>query len=67
MCHYSTTSDSSHSPDRLNVLVGVSAAWHEVQRVRDFLESKGMHEAIAEIAVDYQEWRREQFAKERAK
>lgn len=66
MCHYSTSSDSSPSPDRLSTLIGVSAAWHEVQRVRDFLESKGLHEASGEIALDYQEWRRELFAAKEA-
>lgn len=68
MCHYSTTSDPSPEPSRLAVLIGVSAAWHERDRIQRFLELKGYAEAAACLAVDYAEWRREEFArKERSK
>lgn len=68
MCNYATTNEPSPAPDRLQVLLGVSAAWHEVQRIRDFLEARGLVEASGEIALHYQDWRREQFArKERTK
>lgn len=66
MCQYQPTPEAS-TQDRFQVLLATSAAWHEVQRVRQFLEAKGMTEAADAIQADYQEWRRERFERKAKK
>lgn len=62
MCHYQPVTD----PARLIVLMGASAAFYERDRISRFLELKGYAEAAACLAVDYAEWRREEFEKKEA-
>jgi hypothetical protein len=71
MCEYPSSGTPAPEPaaankarDRVTQLLATSAAWHERQRIREYLAEAGQETAAYLLAARYSQWRAERYGKD---